>query len=217
LSNPLLQLVVAYVQCLLCDVITGDESWFYHTQIGRKSSNAAWVRRGDPSPTVVWRDKFAPRTLFSIFFKSDSTVLIHPVERGQAIDHHYYINNCLRPLIEQVKCRRPSYGTRAIKIHHDNGRPHVPKDVSDYLESEGLTIIPNHPNSPDLSPCDFWLFDLIKENLTDQSDSESLYDAVSEFMYSINKEEYRKTFEKRIQRMQLYIDNQGDYFEHLIK
>ncbi|CAF3200772.1 unnamed protein product [Rotaria sp. Silwood2] len=25
----------------LCDVITGDESWFCHTQIGRKSSNAA--------------------------------------------------------------------------------------------------------------------------------------------------------------------------------
>ncbi|CAF5061737.1 unnamed protein product, partial [Rotaria sp. Silwood1] len=26
----------------LCDIITGDESWFYHTQIGPKSSNAAW-------------------------------------------------------------------------------------------------------------------------------------------------------------------------------
>ncbi|CAF1455264.1 unnamed protein product [Rotaria sp. Silwood1] len=37
----------------LCDIITGDESWFYHKQIGRKSSNAAWVRRGDPPPTVV--------------------------------------------------------------------------------------------------------------------------------------------------------------------
>ncbi|CAF1549282.1 unnamed protein product, partial [Rotaria sordida] len=37
----------------LCDIITGDESWFYHKQIGRKSSNAAWMRRGDPPPTVV--------------------------------------------------------------------------------------------------------------------------------------------------------------------
>ncbi|CAF4212789.1 unnamed protein product, partial [Rotaria magnacalcarata] len=26
----------------LCDIITGDESWFYHKQIGRKSSHAAW-------------------------------------------------------------------------------------------------------------------------------------------------------------------------------
>ncbi len=89
--------------------------------------------------------------------------------------------------------------------------------MSNYLESEGLTIISHPPNSPDLSPCDFWLFDLIKENLTDQNDSESLYDAVSEFMYSINKEEYRKTFEKWTERMRLCIDNQDDYFEHLIK
>ena len=53
----------------LCDVVTGDESWFYHKQIGRKSSNAAWIRKGDPPPTVVRRNKFAPKSLFSIFFK----------------------------------------------------------------------------------------------------------------------------------------------------
>jgi histone-lysine N-methyltransferase SETMAR len=201
----------------LCDIITGDESWFYHARIGRKSSNAAWVGRGDPLPTVVRRSKFAPRAFFSVFFKSNGPVLIYRVEWGEAIDHHYYINNCLRPLVNEIKRQRPSYGTSRIKIHHDNGRPHIHKEVSNYLESEGLTIIPHPPNSPDLSPCDFWLFDLIKENLTDQNDSESLYDAMSEFMYSINKEEYRKTFEKWIERMQLFIYNQGEYFEHLIK
>jgi histone-lysine N-methyltransferase SETMAR len=201
----------------LCDIITGDESWFYHKKLGRKSSNAAWVRSGDPPPTVVRQSKYAPRTLLSIFFKSNGPLLIHRLERGQTMDHQYYINNCLQPLVDEIKRQRPSYGTRGIKIHHDNGRPHVHKDVSNYLESEGLTIIQHPPNSPDLSPCDFWLFDLIKENLTDQSDSESLYDAVTNFMYSLNKEEYRKTFEKWTQRMQLCIDNQGDYFEHLIK
>ncbi len=28
----------------LCDIIPSDESWFNHTQLGRKSSNTAWVR-----------------------------------------------------------------------------------------------------------------------------------------------------------------------------
>jgi len=79
----------------LYDIITGDESWFYHTQIGRTSSNAAWVGRGDPPPNVVRRTKFASRTLVSIFFKSNGPLFIHHVERGQAIDHHYYMNNCL--------------------------------------------------------------------------------------------------------------------------
>ncbi|CAF4676956.1 unnamed protein product, partial [Rotaria sp. Silwood2] len=93
--------------------------------------------------------------------------------------------------------------TRGIKIHHDNGRPHVHKDVSDYLESEGLAKIPYPPNSPDLSPCDFWLFDLIKNNLTDQDDSESLHDAVTDFMHSLNRDNYKKTFVKWIERMRL--------------
>ncbi|CAF1130562.1 unnamed protein product [Rotaria sordida] len=54
----------------LCDVVTGDESWFFHQQTGQKASNAAWVTKEDPPPTIVRRDKFAPKTLFRIFFKS---------------------------------------------------------------------------------------------------------------------------------------------------
>jgi hypothetical protein len=34
---------------------------------------------------------------------------------------------------------------------------------------------------------------------------------------SIPKEEYEKTFQKWIERMELCIQNNGDYFEHLIK
>ena len=58
----------------LCDVVTGDESWFKHAKIGQKSSNSAWVARGDPPPTVVRLNRFSPRTLFSIFFKSTGPV-----------------------------------------------------------------------------------------------------------------------------------------------
>lgn len=50
-------------------MVTGDDSWFFHKQIGRKSSNATWVARGNPPPTVV-----------------------HRIERGQTIDHEYYTN-----------------------------------------------------------------------------------------------------------------------------
>ena len=50
--------------------------------------------------------------------------------------------------------------------------------------------------SLDLAPCDFWLFDLIKENLADQSDSESLHRAVTKVMTSINRDDYKKTFDK---------------------
>ena len=173
-------------------MVTGHESWFYHRQIGQKSSNAAWVARGNPPPTVVRRSRFAPRTLLSIFFKSTGAVFIHRVERGQTINHEYDINSSLEPVLEEIKNQRPSLGVHGIKLHHDNGRPHIHKEVVSYLESEGVTVMPHPPNSPDLAPCDFWLFDLIKQNLDDQDDSDSLYESVTKFMRSLKKEEYKK-------------------------
>ena len=200
----------------LCDVVAGDESWFFHKQIGRKSSNAAWVARGDPPPTVVRRSRFAPRSLLCIFFMSTGPLLIHLVKPRETIDHDYYIDNCLRPVIDEVKTQRPALGVQSIKLLHDNGKPHIHKDVINYLQSEGVTIMSHPPNSPDLSPCDFWLFDLIKENIGNHDDAESLHEAVTKFMKSLRKEEYKKTFDKLIERMHLCVNNQGDYFEHLM-
>lgn len=181
----------------LCDIVPGDESWFRHKQLGQKSSHAAWVRRGDPPPTVVRQSRYAPRTLLVIFFKSNGSLLIHCLERGQNINHQYNIDNCLRPVVDEIKRQKPSYGTRGIKSHHDNQKPHVHKNALAYLESEGLTVVPHPTNSPDL----------IKKNLADQSDSQSLHDAVVSFMSFLSNEEYKKTFEQWIERMQLCIDN----------
>ncbi|CAF5161028.1 unnamed protein product, partial [Rotaria sp. Silwood1] len=125
---------------------------------------------------------------------STGPVLIHSVKRGQTIDHQYYINNCLRPVINEIRKQRPSLGIQSIKLQHDNGRPHMHEDVVNFLQSEGVTIMPHPPNSPELAPCDFWLFDLIKQHLDDQDDSESLHEAVIKFMKSLAKEEYKKNF-----------------------
>ena len=92
---------------------------------------------------------FAPKTLFSIFFKSTGPVLIHYVERGETIDHRYYIDYCLKPLIDNIKLQRHSCGVQGIKLHYDNGRPHVHRDVSNYLQSEDITIISHPSHSPD--------------------------------------------------------------------
>ncbi len=76
----------------------------------------------------------------------------------------------------------------------------------------------SHPrSSPDLAPCGFWLLDFVKQNLDDQDNSESLYEAVVNFIKSLKHEEYKNTFNQWIERMQLCVNNQGDYFEHLIK
>ena len=201
----------------LCDVVTGDETWIYHRQIGRKSSNATWVSENEPPRTIVRRNRFEPRTLFCLFFKSTGSVLIHSVRRGQTIDHNYYIDNCLKPVINKVRNQEKSSRSKCIRLLHDNGSPHKHRDVIEYLTEEGVEIIPDPPYSPDLSPCDFWLNDYIKNNLSDQPNEESLAEAVCEVVHNIPEQEFRKTFDKLLERMKLCINNNGDYFEHLIK
>ena len=49
------------------------------------------------------------------------------------------------------------------------------KDVVNYLESEGIKIIRQPANCADVAPCDFWLFDLVKQNLSDHDSSQSLH------------------------------------------
>lgn len=75
----------------LCDIIIGDETWIYHRQIGRKATNKSWVDEGELPTTMVRRSRFEPKRLFSIFFKSNGSVLINCVDEGKIIDHNYII------------------------------------------------------------------------------------------------------------------------------
>lgn len=200
----------------LCNIITGDESWIYFRQIGKKSSNAYWTRKDQVPKTVVRRDRYEPKRLFSIFFKSNGPLLVHSVGKGESIDNVYYVDNCLGPVIEEVRKQRPKSGTYGIKLLHDNAKPHKHANVIKYLNEEGVELLPHPRYSPDLAPCDFWLFDYIKSNLGDYNDEDSLFEAVSTMVSEISNQEYKKTFDKLLERMQLCIDNKGDYFEHLL-
>ena len=162
-------------------------------------------------------DKVYNIVVIPISNRSLWNVRIHSVRKGQTIDHNYYIKNCLKPVINEVRNQEKSSRSKCIKLLHDNGRPHKHRDVIDYLTAEGIEIIPHPPYSPDLSPCDFWLNGYIKNNLSDQPNEESLTEAVCKIVQNIPEEEFRKTFDKLLERMKLCINNNGDYFEHLIK
>ena len=112
---------------------------------------------------------------------------------------------------------RPKSGTHGLKLLDDNARPHRHSAVYEYVRSHGIQTIDHPPYSPDLAPCDFWLFDHIKSRLGDEEDSESLAKSVTKILNNTDKKEYRKAFERYVERLQLCIETEGDYFEHIIK
>ena len=84
--------------------------------------------------------RFESKNLFTIFFRTSGVLHISYLDKGKTIDHQTYIK-CLKHLVSTLKEQRPMYGTKNLKFHHDNARPHVHKDVKKYLESQNLTVM----------------------------------------------------------------------------
>ena len=74
--------------------------------------------------------------------------------------------------------QRKSSNRKGIKLLDNNARSLIHSDVINYLTEEDI-IIMSHPSySSDIVPCDYWLNDDIKRNLTNQPDEELLAHAV---------------------------------------
>ncbi|XP_065662665.1 histone-lysine N-methyltransferase SETMAR-like [Hydra vulgaris] len=87
-----------------------DELWFYLRQVRHKSANASWVGEGESPRTIVRCDRFQPKNMLYIFFKTTGVVHLGYVEKGDTIASEYYIKNCLKPLICEINKQRPKTG-----------------------------------------------------------------------------------------------------------
>ena len=88
----------------------------YLRQVGRKQANASWVTKGESPRTVVRRDRFESKWMFSIFFKSTGRLLSTYLEKGETIDHRNYIEKSLKPLVNSINEQKPSCGKKYIKF-----------------------------------------------------------------------------------------------------
>ena len=50
-------------------------------------------------------------------------------------------------------------------LHHDNAACHTAISVNEFLAIKGISLVPQPTYSPDLSPCDFFLFPKLKFHL----------------------------------------------------
>ncbi len=155
--------------------------------------------------------------MFTIFFMRSGVVHISHLKPGETINYQTQLKDSIRPLGRVLNEQRPQWGTKNLKIHHDKARPHTHQSVIAYLESQNFTIMDHPPYSPDLAPSDFWLFNQIKERLSDHTTVNSRNRQITEIVLSKPEKEHRKTFEKWLERMECCIKNKGHFYEHLLK
>ena len=74
-----------------------------------------------------------------------------------------YIHSKVKALYEKP---RPATGLRGLCLIHDNAPAHKCVLVQDFLKEEKVVLLSHLPYLPDLSPCDFFLFPLLKKTLS---------------------------------------------------
>ena len=122
-----------------------------------------------------------------------------PVPKGRTVTGKFYKNVVLRKLKNFYKSRRPKTGLKYVRLLHDNAPAHKARIVTDYLEAEKVTctILPHPPYSPDLDPCDYFVFPKLKNHLSGRryNSRNVLGSAVYQSMMGVQIEEYEKGFQ----------------------
>ena len=75
----------------------------------------------------------------------------------------------------------------------------------------GIKTVPHPPNSPDLVPCDIWLFP--KFGGCRYETVEEMKDAVTKVIDTLTQEDLHGAFQKLLERYNKCISAGGDYFE----
>ena len=89
--------------------------------------------------------------------------------------------------------------------------------MKSFLASEKVEVLNHPPYSPDLSPCDFFLFPSLKKMLSGNkyTSRSSLGRAIYQCLQQISKEDYLSAFCDWVKRLQKCVSVKEEYFEGL--
>lgn len=191
LSCQLMELLEAQRRRSWHDIVTLDESWFYFTT----DYERIWLPQDTSPPERERLTIQSKKMMVTIVWNPAGFCRIAALPKGSKFNTDYYISEILTPL---AAWRAGQVGAtdRKLIVHSDNARPHMAKKVNEFFANNGMTRAPHPPYSPDLAPCDFFLFGYIKERLKGRSfnDADQLLMAINGVCESIEKATLEKVF-----------------------
>ena len=92
-------------------------------------------------------------------------------------------------------------------FQQDNTPVHNSILVTDYLTKMCIKTVPHPPYSPNLAPCDFWLFPCRYETI------EEMKEAVTKVINTLTQEDFHRAFQNLLERYNKCTAAGGDYLE----
>ena len=153
----------------------------------------------------------SPTNFDDHFFDSTGIINMHWVPIGQTLNKEYYVE-VLREFRKRFLGKRPALFKSGLwHFLQDNAPVHNSILVTDYLTKMGIKTVPQPPYSPDLAPCDFWLFPKLRGYRYETI--EEMKEAVTKFIDMLAQEDFHGAFQKLLELYNKCIAVGGDYFE----
>ena len=200
---------------LLSRVVTDDESWIFKYNPLTKRQSLEWKSASSLRPKKARLFKSKIKVMLIVFFDVHGIVHLEFLPQGQTINQNVY-KDILRCLMRSVReKRRELWETKSWLLHHDNAPAHNALSIRQFLAENNIAVLEQPPYSPDLAPCDFFLFPKLKGVIkgTRFQDSKAITTAVTKELRTIPMESFQKCIEAWQQRLEKCIRAQGDYFE----
>ncbi|UYV64514.1 hypothetical protein LAZ67_3001065 [Cordylochernes scorpioides] len=200
---------------LLQRVITGDVAWVYGYDVGTKAQSSQWKLPHEPRPERARQVRSNVKVLLTVFFDCRGMVHHEFLPQGRRVNKEYYLQ-VMRNLREAIRQKRPDlWKNKNWLLHHDNATAHTSLLVRDFLAKNNTLMMPQPPYSPDLAPCDFFLFPKLKRPMKGRryATLDEIKAASKEELKKILKNDFLKCFEDWKNRWHKCIISHGDYFE----
>jgi len=100
-------------------------------------------------------------------------------------------------------------------LHYDNAPAHTALSVTRYLASLVWPVVPLPPYSPDLAPCDFFLFPTMKKAMKGKrfATVKEVKTASQEALNNIKLQQFQRCFTQWEKRLDKCIASNGEYFK----
>ncbi|KAL4467937.1 hypothetical protein ABPG72_022851 [Tetrahymena utriculariae] len=193
-------------------VIFSDESYFSLNQTNNKQNDRMWL----PSKPNTFIEKVHFADKLHIWCAISSTKVYGPYYFENNVNSDNYLEmlqNFFIPLHKKVKNHRNYY------FQQDGASSHTASKIQNYLKQQfGEKFIEKEfwpPRSPDLNPCDFYLWGHLKSKVYTPSPSniDELKQNIEREIKNISKETLLKVFMNLAKRCESVITNQGSHIE----
>ena len=116
----------------------------------------------------------------------------------------------LRLLLRSVREKRGElWLDKSWLLHHDNAPAHNALSIRQFLAEKNIAVLEKPPYSPDLAPCDFFLFPKLKGIIKSEG-VEAIKRAVTKELRGIPEESFQKCIEAWQKRMEKWVRVEGD-------